>query len=204
MLTSLAAGIALGLSLIVAIGAQNTYLLQQGLLRRYVAPIVAVCIASDVVLIACGVAGLGAVVADRPMLPALAKWGGVAVLTGYGLRAAWSATRAGTLEPAAVRGAAGPAAAVGTALALTWLNPHVYLDTVLLLGTAATRYGAYRWWFGAGAALSSLLWFTALGFGAGRLAGVLRRPGAWRLINGVIAVTILLLAVRLATMPLGR
>ncbi len=203
MLTSIVAGTALGLSLIVAIGAQNTYLLQQGLLRRYVLPVVAVCILSDVVLIGSGVAGLGAAVADRPALLTAAKWGGVAVLVAYGLRAARNAARSESLTAAAGRGAATPTAAIGTALALTWLNPHVYLDTVLLLGAAATRYGPDRWWFAGGAAIASLLWFSALGFGASRLAGLLVRPTAWRVINGLIAVTILVVAARLAATPLA-
>ncbi|BDH55264.1 LysE/ArgO family amino acid transporter [Tsukamurella sp. PLM1] len=202
MTSALLAGLGLGLSLIVAIGAQNAYILQVGVRGRGLGAVVAVCIASDVVLICAGVAGLGAAVSGRPVLLELVKWAGVVVLAGYGLRSLWSARRSAGLV-AGGDGGASVAAVVAGVLALTWLNPHVYLDTVLLLGSASTRYAADRWWFAAGAAVASVAWFCLLGFGARRLSGVLGRPGVWRAINLGIGALLLLLALRLATMPLG-
>ncbi|KXO98357.1 LysE/ArgO family amino acid transporter [Tsukamurella pseudospumae] len=202
MTSALLAGMGLGLSLIVAIGAQNAYVLHVGVRGRGLAAVVAVCIVSDVVLIVAGVAGLGAAVSGRPVLLETVKWAGVVVLAGYGLRSLWSArTSAGLV--AGGDGAASVAAIVAGVLALTWLNPHVYLDTVLLLGSASTRYAGDRWWFALGACVASVLWFCLLGFGARRMAGVLGRPGVWRAINLGIGVLLLVLAMRLATMPLG-
>lgn len=202
MTSALLAGLGLGLSLIVAIGAQNAYVLQVGVRGRGLGAVVAVCIASDVALILAGVAGLGAAVSGRPLLMEVVKWAGVVVLIGYGLRSLWSARRAEGLV-AGGDGATSIVAVVTGALALTWLNPHVYLDTVLLLGSASTRYAGDRWWFALGAAIGSILWFSLLGFGARRLSGVLGRPGVWRTINAVIGLLLLVLAARLATMPLG-
>ncbi|MBS4099880.1 LysE/ArgO family amino acid transporter [Tsukamurella paurometabola] len=202
MTSALLAGLGLGLSLIVAIGAQNAYVLQVGVRGRGLGGVVAVCIASDMALIIAGVAGLGAAVSGRPLLLEAVKWAGAAVLLGYGLRSLWAARRSEGLV-AGGDGAASVAAVVTGALALTWLNPHVYLDTVLLLGSASTRYAGDRWWFALGAVVASVAWFCLLGFGARRLAGVLGRPGVWRAINGAIGVLLLVLATRLATMPLG-
>ncbi|RDH09790.1 LysE/ArgO family amino acid transporter, partial [Tsukamurella pulmonis] len=195
MTSALLAGLGLGLSLIVAIGAQNAYVLQVGVRGRGLAPVVAVCIASDVALIVAGVAGLGAAVSGRPALLEVVKWAGVLVLVGYGVRSLWSARRSEGLV-AGGDGASSVAAVVAGALALTWLNPHVYLDTVLLLGSASTRYAGDRWWFALGAVIASIAWFCLLGFGARRLSGVLGRPGVWRAINAAIGLLLLVLAAR--------
>jgi len=208
VLAPVAAGLAAGLSLIVAIGAQNAFVLRQGLRREHVLPVVLVCAASDLVLIAAGTAGLGALVSGAPVLLAVVRWGGAAFLLVLAALAARRALRPGNLDPAAGAGATSARSAVGTSLALTWLNPHVYLDTVLLLGSLAAGYtaahgagavgtGAARWLFGAGAMVASVVWFTALGYGARLLAPVFARPGAWRVLDGAIAVVMATIGVSL-------
>lgn len=211
-LSPLAAGLAAGLSLIVAIGAQNAFVLRQGLRREHVLPVVLVCALSDLVLVAAGTAGLGALVTGAPALLTAVRWGGAAFLLTLAALAARRALRPGGLDAASgeVSGAGATSArsAVGTSLALTWLNPHVYLDTVLLLGSLAAGYAAAhagaagdsdaaRWLFGAGAMVASILWFTALGFGARLLAPVFARPGAWRVLDGAIAVVMATIGVSL-------
>ncbi|MEU6060888.1 LysE/ArgO family amino acid transporter [Streptomyces sp. NPDC047097] len=191
--TTALAGFGTGLSLIVAIGAQNAFVLRQGVHRQAVLRVVGICAVSDAVLIALGVAGVGAVVTAWPAaLTAVGVAGGLFLL-GYGVLAARRALRPATGEGLDARGAAtGSArAAVLTALALTWLNPHVYLDTVLLLGSVASDHGTGRWVFGVGAALASLLWFTGLGYGSRLLTGLLSRPKAWRVLDGMVAATML-------------
>ncbi|WP_326834213.1 LysE/ArgO family amino acid transporter [Amycolatopsis rhabdoformis] len=194
MVPVLAAGFGTGLSLIVAIGAQNTFVLQQGLRGGAVVRLIVLCAVSDVVLIGAGVSGIGAVLHRWPAaITAIGVVGGLFLVT-YGFLAAKRAARpgalvAGVLEPVS------PRRTVLTGLALTWLNPHVYLDTVLLLGSVAASHGGGRWVFGAGAALASAVWFSALGLGARRLAGVFARPAAWRVLDGLIAVTMTALGV---------
>ena len=197
--TALAAlsGLGLGLSLIVAIGAQNAFVLRQGLQGRHVAAVVAVCAASDAVLILAGVAGAGAVLERWPALLVVVRVAGAAFLAGYGLLALRRAVRAGASLPDVAAAPAPVAATLATALALTWLNPHVYLDTVVLLGSIAQAHGAQRWWFAAGAAAGSAAWFTALGYGAALLRPVFTRPGAWRVLDAVIAAVMLALAASL-------
>jgi L-lysine exporter family protein LysE/ArgO len=191
-------GLVTGLTLIVAIGAQNAFVLRQGLLRAHVGAVVAICAVSDLVLILAGVAGIGTLVEQAPTALTVVRWLGVAFLGWYGVASLWRAVRPGALEPAD-RGAAGLRVAVATALALTWLNPHVYLDTVLMLGSIAHQHGAAgRWWFGAGAALGSLLWFAGLGWGARRASGLLESARAWRVLDVVIGVTMLGIALLLA------
>ncbi len=141
-LAPLAAGLAAGLSLIVAIGAQNAFVLRQGLRREHVLPVVLVCALSDLVLIAAGTAGLGALVTGAPVLLTVVRWGGAAFLLTLAALAARRALRPGGLDPASGAGATSARSAVATSLALTWLNPHVYLDTVLLLGSLAAGYAA--------------------------------------------------------------
>ncbi|GAA3231998.1 LysE family transporter [Oerskovia jenensis] len=197
-LAPLLAGLGTGLSLIVAIGSQNAFVLRQGLRREHVLPVVLVCALSDLVLVAAGVAGLGVLVARAPVLLAVVTWGGAAFLLVLAVQAARRALRPATLEAAEGGLRTSVGAAVGTALALTWLNPHVYLDTVLLLGSVAAGYGHDgRWVFGVGAGIASIVWFTALGFGARVLAPVFARPVAWRVLDGVIALVMAVLAVML-------
>jgi L-lysine exporter family protein LysE/ArgO len=191
-------GLLTGLSLIVAIGAQNAFVLRQGLRRARVGAIVAVCTLSDLVLIAAGVSGIGAVVQHAGWALVLVRWIGVAFLTWYGLSCAWRARRGSALT-AAADGARSPGAAVRQAFAFTWLNPHVYLDTVVLLGSVANAHGpSGRWWFAAGAGTASALWFTSLGFGARLAAPLLATARAWQILDVLIGVTMVLLAVKLA------
>jgi len=197
VLSAALAGLGLGLSLIVAIGAQNAFVLRQGLRREHVLAVVAICAASDAVLIAAGVGGLGALIQQAGWLLVVVRIAGAAFLAWYGIKSAMRAIKPGTLK--ADEGGAGMprAAAVTTVLALTWLNPHVYLDTVLLLGSIGATYGAARWWFAAGAALGSILWFSALGFGSRALRPLFAKPVAWRILDAVIAVVMIGIAASL-------
>ncbi len=201
-LTATAAGFGTGLSLIVAIGAQNAFVLRQGVRRDAVLAVVGICALSDAALIALGVGGVGSVVVAWPsVLTAVGLIGGL-FLIGYGCLAARR-----VLKPSALTVTAGPADPVGaagsrrravlTCLAMTWLNPHVYLDTVFLLGSIAADRGALRWTFGLGAVIASLVWFAALGFGARLLSPLLARPSAWRVLDALIAATMIVLGVTL-------
>ncbi|HEX3788283.1 MAG TPA: LysE/ArgO family amino acid transporter [Pseudonocardiaceae bacterium] len=190
VLLTAAAGFGTGLSLIVAIGAQNAFVLRQGIRRDSVLIVVAICAASDAVLIALGVGGVGALVREWPTALAVVRVIGGTFLVCYGILAARRVVR-----PDALR-VVGPSAgsrrrAVLTCLALTWLNPHVYLDTVLLLGSVAASHGALRWDFGAGALVASVCWFTALGFGARLLTGFFARPSSWRILDALVAATMI-------------
>ncbi len=237
-------GLGLGLGLIVAIGAQNAFVLRQGIRREHVLAVVLICIASDAVLIVAGVAGAGALFAAAPWLVTLARWGGALFLVGYAALAARRALRPTPevdglrIEPVVVHQAppagawvadgppSGPGgreppgppvlaleapappspparppgrllAVVGATLALTWLNPHVYLDTFVLLGSVGSTHGDGRWAFAAGAVLGSTLWFTALGLAARVLAPVFARPVAWRALDALIAVVMGVIAIGL-------
>jgi L-lysine exporter family protein LysE/ArgO len=191
-------GLLTGLSLIVVIGAQNAYLLRQGLRRMRVGVIVAICTLSDLALIAAGVSGIGAVVQHAGWALVVVRWFGVAFLTWYGLTSAWRARRGDALR-AAPDDSRSRHAVVRQALAFTWLNPNVYLDTVVLIGSIANAHGSSgRWWFAAGAGLASALWFTSLGYGARLLAPLLATRRAWQVLDLLIAATMLLIAVRLA------
>ncbi|BAL94091.1 LysE/ArgO family amino acid transporter [Rubrivivax gelatinosus] len=190
-------GFSLSMALIVAIGAQNAFVLRQGLRREHVGPVVLFCAAMDALLIAAGVAGLGGVVGAAPTLTTLLSWGGAAFLTVYGLRALWRARRPGALAAAAGEGLSRRQALAQVA-AFTLLNPHVYLDTVLLVGSVgAQQAAALRPAFVVGAASASALWFSGLGYGARLLAPVFARPGAWQVLDLVIGVTMLALAAAL-------
>jgi L-lysine exporter family protein LysE/ArgO len=192
-------GLLTGLSLIVAIGAQNAFVLRQGLRRAFAGPVVAVCTVSDFVLIIAGVAGIGVVVQHAGWALLAVRWFGVAFLAWYGLSSAWRARRPAALA-AAVDGPAARGTVLRRILALTWLNPHVYLDTVVLLGSVANTHGATgRWWFAVGACLGSALWFSGLGFGARLAAGLLATPRAWQVLDLLIAATMLGIAAKLAT-----
>ncbi len=197
VLAAALSGFVTGLVLIVAIGAQNAFVLRQGLRRHHVLLVVGVCACSDLALILAGVAGIGTVVERTPTVLVVVRWFGAAFLLGYGLVAARRAVRGGYLEAAADRQLSARAV-LATALAFTWLNPHVYLDTVLLVGSIVSTHGAPgRWWFAAGAGAASISWFTALGFGARTLTPLFRRRNAWRVLDGGIAVVMLTLAASL-------
>jgi L-lysine exporter family protein LysE/ArgO len=195
MLTSALAGFAASAVLIIAIGAQNAFVLRQGLRREHVLAVVAVCALSDLALILAGVGGLGAVVSARPSAVTVIRWVGAAFLVAYGIKATIRATRPAALNPTE-RAPATLRATLLTCLALTYLNPHVYLDTVLLLGSVAQQH-PHRWVFGIGAAAASVVWFTALGCGATRLAPLLARPAAWRILDALIALVMFAVAVSL-------
>ncbi|MGW0495204.1 LysE/ArgO family amino acid transporter [Streptomyces sp. NPDC003007] len=198
--TAGAAGFGTGLSLIVAIGAQNAFVLRQGVRRQAVLAVVAICALSDAALIALGVGGVGAVVVKWPGALTAVGWTGGAFLLGYGVLAARRVFRPGGEALRSEGEAAGSARwAVLTCLAMTWLNPHVYLDTVFLLGSVAADHGALRWTFGLGAVLASLCWFTALGFGARLLGRFLAKPSAWRVLDGLVAATMIVLGAALIT-----
>jgi len=191
-----------GLSLIVAIGAQNAYVLRQGVLRSHIGAVVAVCALSDLVLIFAGVGGVGALVERAGVLLEIVRWFGVAFLLWYAIGCLRRARKAEALFAADGSAGSEPAGRViGRAVALTWLNPHVYIDTVLLLGSiAATQdeVGGGRWWFAVGAGFASIVWFNALGFGATSLAPILSRPRIWQVVEVLIAVTMILVAAKLA------
>ncbi|HIE62413.1 MAG TPA: amino acid transporter [Microbacterium sp.] len=216
MLPPLLAGLGLGLSLIVAIGAQNLFVLRQGVRREHVLAVVVVCAASDAILIVLGVSGVGLALAALPWLVTAVRWAGAAFLVGYGLlaaRRAWRPAGALTVDdprddiagsaterPVQVQPtttATRLSATVLTVLALTWLNPHVYLDTVFLLGGVANTHGDDRWLFALGAVTASILWFSALGFGARYLGRWLATPRAWRILDAIIAVVMIVLGVSL-------
>lgn len=251
MLSALLAGLGLGLSLIVAIGAQNLFVLRQGLRREHVAAVALVCTVSDVVLIVVGVSGIGLILHAVPWLAVAMRYAGAAFLAVYAvmaLRRAWRPTgdalrvdaaapaaadgsvragrasdggdvrtgdvRTGDVRGSTVRGstvragtahtgtahtatAARLAPVLATCLALTWLNPHVYLDTVFLLGSVASTHGELRWWFAVGAGCASAIWFFSLAYGARLLGRWLSTPRAWRIVDAVIGVVMLLLAANL-------
>ena len=200
-MTPFVVGFATSISLIAAIGAQNAFVLRQGIRNEHVLPVVILCAACDLVLILAGVAGIGALVTAYPNLTTIARYGGAAFLIGYGLLAARRAFRPTILTPAAEAAPARLWAVLVTCLALTFLNPHVYLDTVVLLGTLANQQGDGRWIFGAGAASASVVWFFGLGFGARRLATLFANPTTWRVLDWLIAVTMLALGITLALTP---
>ena len=203
MLNASVTGLLTGLSLIVAIGAQNAFVLRQGLRRAHVGAIVTVCILSDVALTLAGVSGIGAVVQHAEWALQAVRWFGVAFLVWYGLSSAWRARRPSALTASAdAAGGGGQLSLASTLrriLALTWLNPHVYIDTVVLLGSIANSRGPVdRWWFAVGALVASTLWFTGLGFGARFAAPLLTTARAWQVLDLLIAATMLAIAAKLA------
>ncbi len=194
-------GLMLGLGLIVAIGAQNAFVLRQGLRREHIGAVVLFCAGADAVLMSAGVLGMGQAIGDRPALARVMALAGAGFLAAYGWRAARRALQPQQLQAAAGGGGATRAMVLAQAAAFTLLNPHVYLDTVLLVGSiGAQQPVALRGWFIAGAAGASMLWFSALGFGARWLAPWFARPRAWQVLDGLIALTMAGLALLLLRM----
>ena len=188
-------GFATSIGLIVAIGAQNAWVLRQGVRREHVGIVVAICALSDLVLIAFGTAAVGAVSSMAPWVLELLRWGGVLYLVGFAVTSFRSALRPGALEESSAR----PAASVAlTTIALTWLNPHVYLDTVLMIGTVTNSFGPDRWLAATGACLASAVWFIALGLGARALSAPLARPTTWRVVDLGVGLIMLGVAANLA------
>ena len=201
-----AEGFAFGFSLILAIGAQNAYVLRQGLLNRHVFWVCLICAASDAALIAAGVLGVGTLAASSPVAVRIAAGAGAVFLFGYGGMRLRSAARPRAMTTETGEGGEGGGkggsetlkAAALTTLALTWLNPHVYLDTVLLLGGISARFAGWgRIFFGLGAIASSFIFFFSLGYGARRLAPIFARPSAWRILDATVAVVMFAIAARL-------
>lgn len=200
MIPSYLGGLLAGASLIVPIGAQNAFVLRQGILGRQVRTVVGICVLADAGLIALGIAGAGAIVATHPDVLTVLRWGGAAYLAWFGLTTLWQARTPTGLT--AAESATGGSVAM-TALALTFLNPHVYLDTVVMLGILGSNTGDLRWVFAAGAMTASALWFPGLAILGRRLAPYLARPRMWQLVGVVIAVVMIALAMALVISPLA-
>ena len=203
MITSALLGFATGLSLIVAIGAQNAFVLQQGIRREHVLPVVLICGITDALLEVLGVAGIGLAIERAPLLIEVIRWGGVAFLLWY----AWGAVRR-ALRPEALVAAEGSQSTlkqvVISCLAITYLNPHVYLDTMVLMGSIGNAQGdPERWWFVTGGAIASILWFAVLGFGARALTRFFATPRSWQILDWIIAVIMVVIAARIALGGVG-
>ncbi len=190
-------GLTMGLSLIVAIGAQNAFVLRQGMRDEHVLAVSLACALSDAVLITLGVTGFRTVSAVMPALDPLMRYGGAAFLFWYSAKSFHAALTASTALAVTEAGPAGLTRTLGTCLALTWLNPHVYLDTVVLLGTISTQFPGSEAAFAAGAITGSFLFFFALGFGARWLRPLFVWPASWRVLEAVIGVTMAAIALRL-------
>jgi L-lysine exporter family protein LysE/ArgO len=190
------AGLALSGSLIIAIGAQNVHVLRQGIRREHVALVVLICGLIDAGLMAVGVFGVSGIARLHPSVLMWVTWLGAAFLLGYGLMAGLRAYKPGALQVAG--GHAAPSAwgvVLSQTLAVSLLNPHVYLDTVFLVGLVGSQYDLQgRWLFWAGASSMSAVWFAAIGFGARWLAPLFAKPLAWRLLDGILALTMFYLA----------
>lgn len=190
-------GFLLGLSLIVAIGAQNAFVIRQGLTKQHVFLVVAICAIADAALIAVGIAGLGAVLLSLPWLLEIIRWFGVVYLSWFGVRSIMSAFKNESMDASGGQSLS-KGKVVAAVLGFTLLNPHVYLDTVILVGSVGNQFGEDRWYFGAGAMLASLVWFTSLGFGARAASGLMSKPVFWRVLDSVIAVVMFAIAGMLA------
>jgi L-lysine exporter family protein LysE/ArgO len=203
MLTSALFGLGTGLSLIVAIGAQNAFVLQQGIRREHVLPVVLICGLTDALLEFLGIAGIGLVVERAPVVLEIIRWGGVAFLLWYAFGAVRRALRPEVLL--AADGARTPLRkTVLACLAITYLNPHVYLDTMVLMGSVGNAQGdPERWWFLLGGAIASVGWFALLGYGARALTRFFATPRAWQVLDWCVAAVMVIIAARLVFGGLG-
>lgn len=194
---ALVPGFVTGLSLIIAIGAQNAFVIRQGLLRQQVLLIVAICAISDATLIFLGTGGLGTLIQSKPSLLEFIRWFGVIYLTWFGVRSIRSAFKNQSLESTA-GSAISKSTIVSTCLSLTFLNPHVYLDTVILLGSIANQFENNRWFFAVGASFASIVWFTSIGYGARAASRFMSKPIFWKILDSLIAVVMFTIAISLA------
>jgi len=201
-MTAILPGFLTGLSLIVAIGAQNAFVLRQGLLRKHVLVMVLICAISDATLIILGVLGLGALISALPWLLEVIRWVGVAFLIWYGSTSLKRFMKNESLK-AAEAGSGNLKQTVLTTLALTFLNPHVYLDTVIFIGGIANQFGDQKWMFVIGAVTASFIWFFSLGFGASKASVVMSKPAFWKILDVFIAAVMFSLAITLAVAKLS-
>ena len=190
-------GFSLGLSLILAIGAQNAFVLKQGIKKQHIFLVCAICALSDAVLIFVGVSGFGYVVERYQVIKTAALWGGFVFLSIYGLRSLYSAFSASHTLTSGDEEARGAAKTALLTLAFTWLNPHVYLDTALLLGSVSTKFGERAGLFGVGAMCASFAFFFSLGYGARFLAPLFQKPAAWKILEFFVGVTMITLGTML-------
>ena len=190
-------GLLAGLSLIIAIGAQNAFVIRQGLTKKFVLLTVLICAISDALLIALGASGLGALIKSNKNILEFVRWFGVAYLLWFAFKSAKSALKKEVLNSAG-EASADRKSVILTVLALTFLNPHVYLDTVILLGSISNQFGPDKWFFCIGAMLASFIWFTAIGFGAKSASKFMSRPIFWKILDSLIAVVMLSIATFLA------
>lgn len=190
-------GFSLGLSLILAIGAQNAFVLKQGIKKQHVFLVCTICALSDAVLIFVGVSGFGYVVERYQVIKTAALWGGFVFLSIYGLRSLYSAFSASHTLTSGDEEARGAAKTALLTLAFTWLNPHVYLDTALLLGSVSTKFGERAGLFGAGAMCASFAFFFSLGYGARFLAPLFKKPAAWKILEFFVGITMITLGAML-------
>jgi L-lysine exporter family protein LysE/ArgO len=190
-------GFLAGLSLIIAIGAQNAFVIRQGLTKKFVLLTVLICAFSDALLIALGASGLGALIKANKNILEFVRWFGVAYLLWFALKSARSAFKKEVLNSAG-EASADKKSVILTVLGLTFLNPHVYLDTVILLGSISNQFGSDKWFFVMGAIIASFLWFTSIGFGAKSASRFMSRPIFWKILDSLIAAIMLSIAVFLA------
>jgi L-lysine exporter family protein LysE/ArgO len=193
---ALITGFFTGLSLIIAIGAQNAFVIRQGLSKQHVLLVVGICAAGDALLITLGIGGLGKLIQRHQMILDLIKWFGVAYLTWFGVRSLASVLKKQTLV-ASGEIKTSRKQIIGKTLGFTFLNPHVYLDTVIFLGGIGTQFKASKWDFAVGAICASILWFTSIGFGAQAASKFMSRPIFWKILDGIIAVIMFALALLL-------
>jgi L-lysine exporter family protein LysE/ArgO len=186
-----------GLSLIIAIGAQNAFVIRQGLTRKHVLLVVAICAVSDAALIVLGVAGLGALISGLPWLLEIIRWFGVLYLTWFGIKSLRSAFKVQALDASGVQSASAKSVVLSV-LGFTFLNPHVYLDTVILLGSIGNQFGPDKWWFTLGAVAASFVWFSSIGFGAKAASRFMAKPVFWKVLDILIAVVMFSIAIMLA------
>ena len=196
-------GLLAGLSLIIAIGAQNAFVIRQGLARNHVFAIVLICAISDTALIFLGTAGLGTVVTALPWLIPVMRWLGVGYLVWFGINTLRAMFKNDHLDASGNVKQLTIGKAFATTLMLTWFNPHVYLDTLVFLGTLANQFGDSRWTFAMGAAAGSWLWFSGIGFGATKASKLMSNPKFWKILDGTIALVMFSIAGLLAFAPLG-
>ena len=190
-------GFLTGLSLIMAIGAQNAFVIRQGLTKKHVLLVVAICAVSDAVLILVGVAGLGAVIAGLPWLLEIIRWFGVAYLSWFGIKSLLRAFKPQSLDASGVQSGSAKTVVLSV-LGFTFLNPHVYLDTVILLGSIGNQFGPDKWWFALGGALASVVWFSSIGFGARAASRFMAKPLFWKVLDLLIAAVMFGIAIMLA------